>query len=259
MRTKELVASGALLLLGAWALAGCAVMHVSGGGAPREKPRSEWVVVTNPVATSVKFHPEVARSGDRVDIHLVSQGSFADEITEKKPWEIPEEVQVAIGFMPGMKSLRPELAAGGTLFALWYNICFLGTPTLVGLLIEPLNPNPVPMGGSVTDEYAFRRSALLGFHKFKLPGVTGTTTNSTPAAIVEDTRVVKNVTLEFKADRPFWSGIALNENGLVLTGVEPGRHEGTLVLKAVPDRHYLKKHLQEWIDFEMDGVEIPEK
>ena len=255
MRTKSELTAVALLA-GVLALAGCLPLRLSGG---EKGPRPlEQRATTNSVPQKVKFHLDIRRNGDLAMIRLLARGTVSETVTATKTYEISEEVKMTFGILPGMASLPPRLVVGGTFFALWYNICFLGTPTLAGLLIEPFNPNPVPMGYSLSDGHAFRRSALLGVHKFELPAKKEEKKDPPTTSIVEKTWVVEGVTMEFDAQPRFWQDSKMYQAGLVLTGVKPGRHKGTLVLKEVPPLHNLKKDLLEWENVEMD-VTIPEK
>lgn len=255
MKTKN-VWTAVALLGGALALSGCVQMRLSGGHKVY-KPLEEKAT-TNSVPQKVKFHLDVQRDGDRATIRLLARGEVSETVTKTKPYETSEEVKMSFGILPGMASLPPRLAVGGTLFALWYNICFLGTPTLAGLLIEPFNPNPVPMGNSLGGGHAFRRSALLGVHKFRVPAKENEEKARPTTSIVNKTWVVEGVTMEIDANPRFWQDSEMYQTGLVLTGVGPGRHKGTLVLKEVPPLHNLKEDLLEWENVEMD-VTIPEK
>lgn len=238
----------AMALACALALSGCLAVPVSGGRKVYKPPITEM----RSTPDSVELYPEAVRDGDRVEVRLMVSGTFTEETKERRPYEVTDRRKVSFGILPGMASLPPGLAPGGTLLALWANICFLGTPTLNGLFLEPFNPNPVPDSGTLGDGHAFRRSALVGFHKYSLPGSQGEDEPRISKRIVWQTLPVGDVELQFNARPKFWQDSTQQDGVFILTGVEPGEHTGTLVLKSVSAGHWLGKELADWVDFEMN-------
>lgn len=230
------------------ALSGCLAVPVSGGNKEYRPP----VTVTNSVPDKVELYPEAVREGDRVVVRLMVSGTFTEKLTERREYEVTEQRKVAFGILPGMASLKPSLAPGGTLLALWANVCFLATPTLNGLFVEPFNPSAVPDGTTLGDGHVFRRSALVGFHKYTLPSRKGEDAPRTSTRSVSRTIPVDGVDLQFTAKPKFWQGCTRTGGAIVLTGVAPGEHTGTLVLPSVPKGHWLEKELAGWVDFEMN-------
>ena len=231
-------------------LAGCVAVTTSGGHKTYRSLGSE----TRMIAEKVDFYPEAVRQGDTVRLHLVASGTFRQETTETRELTVTAQRKMAFGILPGMASLRPGLVPGGTLLALWYNICFLGTPTLNGLLLEPFNPRAVEKSDTLRDEDWFRRSALVGFHKFKVPEERsgGTPQRLTQTAENEGSGPLEGIELTFKAEEAFWNNAVRDGGAIVLTGVKPGAHSGKLVLTKLPESHWLADELREWVDFEMD-------
>ena len=70
--------------------------------------------------------------------------------------------RLAFGFFPGAANDDGVGAQVGTaLRSIWYNIFFLGTPTVSGLLVEPFIYAEDERGST------FSRSALFGFHRWR--------------------------------------------------------------------------------------------
>lgn len=231
----------------AMALSGCLAIPVSGGTKVSKPIQTERRLV--PLPGKVEFYPAAERNGNRVEVRLMVEGSFTEETVERRPYEVTEQRKVSFGILPGMASLRPGLAPGGTLLALWFNICFLGTPTLNGLLLEPFNPEAVPKSTTIGDGHVFRRSAFVGFHKYYLPGRQGEDPPRTSQRTVSDTRRVEDdVELQFSAQPKFWKTLSRKNGLIVLEGVEPGEHTGTLVLESVPQGHWLQGELKDLVN-----------
>ncbi len=230
----------------AMVLSGCLAIPVSGGKKVPRPPQTETHLA--PLPGKVEFYPEAERQENRVEVKLMVEGAFTEETIERRPYTVTEQRKVAFGILPGMASLRPGLAPGGTLLALWFNICFLGTPTLNGLLLEPFNPVAVPDSPTVGDGHVFRRSAFVGFHKYSLPGRQGEDAPRTSQRTVSKTVRVEDVQLQFSAQPKFWKNIRQEKGGLVLEGVESGEHTGTLVLESVPSSHWLQGELKDLVN-----------
>lgn len=235
-------------------LAGCVVVPTSGG----RKTYRSLGTETRMIAEKVDFYPEAVRNGDTVRLHLVASGTFRQEITETRELTVTAQRKVAFGVLPGMASLRPGLVPGGTLLALWYNICFLTTPTLNGLLLEPFNPRAVAKSDTLGDGDSFRRSALVGFHKYEVPERRGGTPETQTQTLKDEVAgPVEGIELTFEGDPPVFWKTAKREGGeIVLEGVSPGAHSGKLVLAKIPEGHWLEDELREWLGFKMD-VAIP--
>ncbi|MBR4188713.1 MAG: hypothetical protein IKQ55_01995 [Kiritimatiellae bacterium] len=251
--------SAMMALLGWWSLSGCVPVPVS-GGQPTTSTLSE---TRKPMSAEIEyFYPKAVRSGDVASIQLIAKGIFTDAVVKEQTYSVTPQRKLSVGILPGMASLDPVSAVGGTLLAVWYNILFVGTPTLNGLFIEPFNPDPVPDSESVNDGHAFRRSALLGFHKYELAGRSGRGVPEEKRVSAAGTRSVSGVDFAFEADSAsdpsFWTGVGHSDDrGTVyLYGVAPGKHVGRLVLEKVPPGHYMRKDLPRLVGFEMK-VEIP--
>lgn len=105
--------------------------------------------------------PRVRRTGaSTAEISFDLDGSFEMTETRTTPGFIPGGGRLAVGFFPGSAL---HSSAANPLKSFWYNICFLGTPTLYGLFAAPFVEIPKG-GGSV-----FSKSALLGFYRWREP------------------------------------------------------------------------------------------
>lgn len=248
-----------MVLLGWWSLSGCVAVRISGGQPTTDTLSETW----KPLSAGIEyFYPTAVRSRDVVSIQLMAKGRFTDGVVRKRTYSVSPQRKLSVGILPGMASLDPVSAVGGTLLAVWYNILFVGTPTLNGLFIEPFNPDPVPDSESVNDGHAFRRSALLGFHKYELAGRSGSGAPEEEKVTTDEPRAVSGVDFAFEADSEsdpsFWTGVGHSDDrGTVyLYGVAPGKHVGRLVIEKVPPGHYMRKDLLRLVGFEMK-VEIP--
>lgn len=256
----------ALTLAVAWGLWGCVAFPVGGG----EKTYDDSPSLTQPYLQrehgggtvlrpeSVEYYPEATREGDTVRIRLVAEGRFTAERTENRRFTVTPEEKMAVGLVPGMASLPERKVVGGTVLAAWYNVLFLGTPTLSGLFIEPFLP-PIAYDARGAGN-TFRRSALFGFHRYKMGGHSGKEAPETIRGPVDATKQpVLGATFSFRAEKPFWKQMEMDESGVSLYGVEPGAHVGLLRLETLPADHTMRDDLEAWKGGRWIEVAIPEK
>ena len=147
---------------------GCLAVTVSGGketsssATPRTRYRDVEVASIDPV---------VKRTGrDTAEIRFEATGTFPYERTETVQRTKAASERMAVGILPGLAEDSPGDAIGNTLVAIWYNVCFLGAPTLHGILFEPFAPVSEPEAlESMGTRTGFSRAALVGFYKYRTP------------------------------------------------------------------------------------------
>ena len=189
------------------------------------------------------FRPVVQRSGSSATVRLELDGSFTDRMTERTSRLVAARTKLSFGLFPGLANANPsENLVGGSLLALWYNVLFLGAPTVNGLLLEPLEPASAKtpdFGGTGS----FSRAALVGFHKFEEPQGWVRGVERATLETKKETRPVRGVGLDFRSDAPFWTGKSCSDGTLVLNGLPQDARTGVLEIRDIPADHPYREPL----------------
>lgn len=189
------------------------------------------------------FRPVVARTGSSATVRLELDGTFTDRTTVSESRRVAARTKLSFGLFPGLANVQPsENVVGDALLALWYNVCFLGTPTVNGLLLEPFEPASAKsrdFGG----KGAFSRAALLGFHKYEEPEAWVRGKESRTVETKKEARSVRDIELSFRSDDPFWTSQRCTDGTLVLEGLPPDARTGVLEIRDIPADHPFREPL----------------
>ena len=189
------------------------------------------------------FRPVVSRTGSSATVRLELDGTFTDRTTVTESRKVAARTKLSVGLFPGLANVEPSgNVVGDALIALWYNVCFLGTPTVNGLLLEPFEPASAKsrdFGG----KGAFSRAALLGFHKYEEPEGWIPGRGSRTVETKKEARHVRNVGLSFRSDAPFWASQRCTDGTLVLEGLPPDARTGVLEIRDIPADHPYREPL----------------
>ena len=122
--------------------------------------------------------PVVKRAGaGGFGISFEAIGSFERETVGIVEIRTSPSEHVAMGLFPGLAEDNAHDAVGNALTAFWYNICFAGTPTVYGLLLEPVfggYSSPEDATATMGGKAGFPRAPLIGFYKFQRKGSSRT-------------------------------------------------------------------------------------
>lgn len=141
--------------------AGCVSFSIGDSNAT-----TQTVSVTRSVARDAaneieEVEPVVRRVQDAVTVRFNLHGAFVEEECSETTVRHKGVQMLAAGFFPGSACYEgPGVQVGAAVRSVWYNILFLGLPTVSGLLVEPF----VPAGPD--DGSAFSQSAIIGFHRW---------------------------------------------------------------------------------------------
>ena len=157
-RTSTALAALAL----AMPMAGCLSFTVAETGASRPVVEVSRDVAKDPSNQIYEIAPVAKRSWSQsaeLSFDLIGSVKVA-ELTKtetRRGWR----QRLAFGFFPGAACDDGFDAQAGTAFkSIWYNIAFVGIPTVSGLLVEPFVHADREMGSD------FSRSAIFGFHRW---------------------------------------------------------------------------------------------
>jgi hypothetical protein len=175
----------------------------------------------------------VGYDGIRISFNLI--GSIA--MVEKTESTIRHSSgrRMSFGLFPGAAADQDTGESVGTVFAsIWYNILFVGTPTVSGLLIEPF------VSADSARRSRFSRSALIGFHKWKTPSWAETKSDS--KEVLGEMFLLEDFTCVV-------SGDGFNETRKTAEKSEayfniPHGCKSIEVRLEIPHRHPLKKQLE---------------
>lgn len=206
------------------------------------------------------FKPAVQRDGSTATIRLEIDGAFTEKWVTTESYTALPRRKASFGLFPGLVNVRPSDRARNALAALWMNVCFAGTPTVNGLLVEPLNPVASAKSETLLGSGFFSRSTLFGFHKFDEPSHDVSLKPKTSVVTKKGPRPVDKIdlVLESADGKTFWKTQTSNDGQIRLTGVAPGEHEGILRIKSIQPSNWFGKELQPLLGKTI-GVTIPEE
>ena len=176
--------------------------------------------------------PEVSSVGyyDGIRISFKLIGSIA--MVEKTESTIRHSAgrRMSFGLFPGAAADQDTGEAVGTVFAsIWYNILFVGTPTISGVLVEPF----------VSADTA-KRSALFGFHKWKIPSWTERKSDS--KEVLGETFLLEDFTCVVSGDGVNETRKTAEKSEVYINN--PHGCKSIEVKLEIPHRHPLKKQLE---------------
>jgi len=161
---KRLVcaAAGAIAAI---AMTGCLSME-TGVSPADEREYGSSTKVIEAVVTGVEPHVEW-HDGDCV-VRISLTGTLRCEATKSKVRYNVERRYLSAGFFPGTMACRGEYSdcVVNGLAAFYYNIVFVGLPTVYGLIVEPFIPYYPAQAESVVGKNAFLNSPMIGFARY---------------------------------------------------------------------------------------------
>ena len=224
---------------------GCVSVSLSGNGSPPAPSKSSYLS-----SASIRTLDPVVRRTDastaKISFALVGDFEYVDSVTTSA--SRPEDHRLAIGFFPGAaKAPKPTAQAATAFRAVWYNICFFGTPTLAGIFVAPFVERPLD------GDSAFSQSALFGFHKWFVPSKWA------PTSTNQRSRHEKRIPLEgVRCTAGGYLHESEAKEGVVtVRGLSAGRQKVPVKI-TVPDDHPLKSKLRLYERGQIP-VEIPEE
>lgn len=226
---------------------GCVSVSLSGNGGPPVPKKSTYL---NSSSARIRTLDPVVKRTDastaKISFALVGDFEYVDTVTTST--SRPEDHRLAIGFFPGAaKAPKPAARAATAFRAVWYNICFFGTPTLAGIFVAPFVERPED------GDSAFSQSALFGFHKWFIRAYWA------PTHSENHSRHEKRIPLEgVRCTAGGYLHEPKEEEGAVVVRGLPAGRQKVPVKITVPDGHPLKSKLRLYERGQIP-VEIPEE
>lgn len=162
---KRLMQIGATALL-IPSFTGCVAVKVTQPSVEEMRQVSETTSIVQSEVSGIE--PSIVRAGSVVNINVNLLGTFDLETRTIYANSADRDEFIAVGFFPGVMSCRGEYRdclLNGT-EAFFYNLVFVGLPTVYGLLVEPCIPYYPRQTDSVVGQTAFLKSALIGFSRY---------------------------------------------------------------------------------------------
>lgn len=228
--------------------AGCMSFSLGESRQPIKRPGIPTVSIDASAANEIdEISPVVNRTGPRsAEIKFIVRGSITEVEERVTMIDHSEEQRLAVGFFPGAaceKTTDDAMVWGAE--TIWYNIIFVGLPTVSGLLIEPFIPAGRGNGS------AFSRSAIIGFHRWG--SEPHTETSHERRSYGKDSTQLKGYLCTAEG-----ASTLVDRQGLCTVRDFPATAKSLKVTLSIPNAHPLKRQLE---PFERGpiSIQLPEK
>ena len=195
-----------------------------------------------------EFSPSATRlEPNTVKITFIVRGTINLREVHETKIEHGAEERLSIGFFPGAACETNSVdAMAWAAESIWYNIIFVGLPTVSGLLIEPFIPAS-PGKGS-----AFSRSAIIGCHRWGYKPATKTTQKTSSKAT--ECILLNGYSCEVNGA----SSVVVDKDGNCTAYGFPAAAKSLKVTLSIPNTHPLKRQLEPF-EKEPISIRLPEK